>query len=168
MVEGQDVTSGSVEQIAKIESLKTQIGNLERRIKEKDSQISELEIQLARIDILETRIQTLQSDILSRDAEIADLRTRLKVSSGLPSVSASDLTSVSSEEAEVWKNKVLELQNELLERNSLINKLKTQLSGQIDDKEARAILADVSQKLSTQTSAADDVADEMKSKYIPL
>ena len=168
IVEGQDVTSGSVEQVAKIESLKSQIGNLERRIKEKDSQISELEIQLARIDILETRIQTLQSDILSRDAEIADLRTRLKVSSGLPSVSASDLTSVSSEEAEVWKNKVLELQNELLERNSLINKLKTQLSGQIDDKEARAILADVSQKLSTQTTSTDDVADEMKSKYIPL
>ncbi|MHA1651780.1 MAG: hypothetical protein ACTSYB_16430 [Candidatus Helarchaeota archaeon] len=169
IVEGKDFSSGSAEYIAKIENLKTQINNLERRLKEKDDRISELEIQLARIDILETRIKTLQSDILARDAEIADLRTRLKVSSGLPGgATAGDLMNESSEAIEIWKKKVMELQNELLERNTLINKLKTQLTGQLEDKEARAILAEISQKLSTQPSATDDLEEEMKSRYITL
>ena len=165
IVEGKDTDSSSAEYIAKVETLKTQLSNSEQRNKEKDSKISQLEIQLARIDILETRIQTLQSDILSRDAEIADLRTKLKVTSGLPTGSiAADLMSPSSAEIDVWKNKVMELQNELLERNALISKLKTQLSGQLDDQEARALLAE----LSTQTSSTDQIEDEMKSKYIPL
>ncbi len=168
MVEGQEAGGSSVENLAKIENLKTQINNLERRIKEKESQITGLEMQLARIDIFETRIQTLQSDLLSRDAEIADLKTRLKVSAGLPGVSATELMGASSEEVEVWKNKVMELQNELLERNSLINKLRMQLSGQLDDKESRALLADLSEKLSTQSTSIDDLEEEMKSKYITL
>ncbi|MHA1129997.1 MAG: hypothetical protein ACTSQI_01580 [Candidatus Helarchaeota archaeon] len=165
IVESKDTMGGSAEYIAKIETLKSQLNNLEQRNKEKDSKISELELQLARIDILETRIQTLQSDILSRDAEIADLRTKLQVYSGLPGgPNTADLMGTSSGEINVWKNKVMELQNELLDRNALINRLKTQLSGQLDDKEARALLAE----LSIQTSSTDQIEDEMQSKYIHL
>jgi len=168
MLEGKEYSSESTEYIAKIESMKTQLANYEQRLKEKDAKISEQEMQLARIDLLQTRIQTLQSDIIARDAEIADLQTKLTVTAGLPEIISSSSSGVSSDQIQIWKNKVLDLQNELLERNSVINKLKTQLSGRLDDEQARSVLAELSTKLATPTSEGDEVDDEMKSRYINL
>jgi len=168
MLEGKDYLSESTEYIAKIETLKTQIANLEQRLKEKDATISEQELQLARIDLLQTRIETLQSDIMARDAEIADLQTKLTVTIGLPETISSQGPVVSSDQTQIWKNKVLELQNELLDRNSIINKLKSQLAGRLDDEEARSVLAELSTKLASPTSGEDELNDEMKSHYINL
>lgn len=166
MVEGKDF-SGATEYVAKIERLKTQLSNSERRNKENDRRISELEIQLSRIDLLETRIQSLQSAVTERDAEIAELRSRIPGSAGLSSSTSGDV-STSGGQAQVWKNKVLELQGELRERTALINKLKTQLSGHLDEEEARSLLSELSQKATIQSSLDEDLDDEMKSKYITL
>lgn len=167
IVEGKDFQSGAAEYIAKIETMKTQLSNAGQRIKEKDGKISELEIQLARIDLLETRIQSLQSAVTERDAEIEDLRTRLTSSTGL-SAETPGGTSASSGELQVWKNKVQDLQKELSERSSLLNKLKIQLSGRFDEVEARSLLSEISEKPLTQSSLDEDLEDEMKSKYITL
>ena len=167
MLEGKDYSSTSTEYVAKIETMKSQHANFEQRLKEKDAKISEMELQLSRIDLLQTRIQTLQSDIIARDTEIANLRTKLTASTGLPEVISSG-TEISSDQTQIWKNKILELQNELLDRNSVINKLKTQLSARFDDEEARSLLSELSTKLASPTSTGDELDDEMKSKYINL
>ncbi|NVM52831.1 MAG: hypothetical protein HWN66_03945 [Candidatus Helarchaeota archaeon] len=167
VVEGKGFTDAATEYIAKIETLKTQMASLERRNKEKDGKISELEIQLARIDLLETRIQSLQSEITEQDAEIADLRTHLTSSSEIPTGTTAGIAP-SSGEIQVWKNKVLELQSELRERTNILNKLKAQLAGHFDEEEARTLLSDISQKLTTLSPLDEDLDDEMKSKYITL
>jgi ABC-type phosphate transport system auxiliary subunit len=89
----------------------------------------------------------------------------LTVSSGLPSGLG---TGASSEEVQVWQKKVVELQNELLDRNSIIKQLKTQLAGQLDNKAARALMADLSEQLATHSTTGDELEDEMKSKYLSL
>lgn len=167
MLEGKDFSSTSTEYVAKIETMKGQLANLEQRLKEKETKISEMELQLSRIDLLQTRIQTLQSDIIARDTEIANLRTKLTASTGLPEVISSG-TELSSDQAQIWKDKVLELQNELLDRNSVINKLKIQLSARFDEVESRSLLSELSTKLASSTSAGDELDDEVKSKYINL
>lgn len=167
MLEGKDYSSSSTEYIAKIETLKGQLASSEQRLKEKDTKIAEMELQLSRIDLLQTRIQTLQSDIIARDTEIANLRTKLTASTGLPEVISSG-TEISSDQAQIWKNKILELQNESLEKNSIINKLKTQLSARLDDEEARSLLSELSTKLASPAATGDELDDEMKSKYINL
>jgi predicted RNase H-like nuclease (RuvC/YqgF family) len=167
MLEGKDYSSTSTEYIAKIETMKGQLASFEQRLKEKDTKISEMELQLSRIDLLQTRIQTLQSDIIARDTEIANLRTKLTASTGLPEVISSG-AEISTDQAQIWKNKILELQNELLDRNAAINKLKTQLSARFDDEEARSLLTELSSKLGSSASTGDELDNEMKSKYINL
>jgi len=164
MMDGTDLTGGAVEYIAKIETLKTKLSNSEQRNKEKDKQISQLEIQLARIDLLETRIQSLQVGVTDRDAEIADLRMRLTNTAGL-SAGAAVSTGTSSGEVQIWKNKVRNLEKDLREKTMMINKLRAQLAGGV---EARALLSEVSDKSITQSTFDEDLEDEMKSKYITL
>ncbi|HUY00505.1 MAG TPA: hypothetical protein VMV49_13175 [Candidatus Deferrimicrobium sp.] len=168
MLEGRDFSGASSEYISKIETLKTQLSSIENRLKERDTKISELEIQLSRIDILQTRIQSLQTEKTEKDAEIAELRTRLTASTGLPSESINLGTGSSASETQVWKNKALELQQELREQAALINKLKTQVMGHFNKEETRALLADLSQRPSFQLSLEEESDDEMKSRYIPL
>jgi hypothetical protein len=168
MLEGKDFTGASSENIAKIETLKTQLSSMENRLKERDAKISELDIQLSRIDLLQTRLHSSQSQITEKDAEIAELRTRLTASTGLPPESITTGIGSSSSETQVWKSKALELQQELREQTTLINKLKTQLTGHFDEGQARALLAELSQKSELQLSLDEELDNEMKSRYIPL
>ncbi len=167
MMEGKDLTGGAVEYLAKIETLKNKLANLEQRNREKEKRISQLEIQLARIELLETRIQSFQTGITERDAEIADLRTRLTNTAGI-SAGTTIGGSGSTGETQVWKNKVRDLQTELREKMILVNKLKAQLSGSLDSIEARALLSEASQKTVSQSPFDEDLEDEIKSRYITL
>lgn len=167
MLDGQDLSGGSTEYIAKIEALKSKVASLEQWNKEKDHKISELQIQLARIDLMETRIQSLQAGLTERDAEIADLRSKLTSVSGLSGNATVD-SSTTSAETQVWKSKVLELQRELKEQTMVLNKLKKQLAENLSEIEAQALLSELSGKTMSQSPFDEELEDEMKSRYITL